>query len=156
MTTAARVTNLSECAEILALIQAAFAYMDGRIDPPSSMLRLTEAEVRAQATAGEIWRIQEAAAIVAAVVLTPRQDCLYLGKLSVRADKRGCGHARTLVETAMARARAHGLPAVELQTRIELTENHATFRALGFRETARTAHTGYDRPTSITMRRDVE
>jgi hypothetical protein len=47
---------------------------------------------------------------------------------------------------------ALGLDHLELQTRVELTENHATFRAMGFVETGRTAHPGYDR-TSITFRR---
>ncbi|RUY90914.1 GNAT family N-acetyltransferase, partial [Mesorhizobium sp. M7A.F.Ca.CA.003.01.2.1] len=36
---------------------------------------------------------------------------------------------------------------------IELTANHAAFARLGFRETGRTAHDGYARPTSITMRK---
>ena len=47
----------------------------------------------------------------------------------------------------------HGKAALELQTRIELTANHAVFARLGFRETERTAHDGYVRPTSITMRK---
>jgi hypothetical protein len=34
-------------------------------------------------------------------------------------------------------------------------ENHATFRALGFAEAGRTAHEGFDRPTSITFARPV-
>ena len=46
-----------------------------------------------------------------------------------------------------------GKPALELQTRIELTGNHAVFARLGFHETERTAHAGYARPTSITMRK---
>ena len=50
-------------------------------------------------------------------------------------------------------ARERGKDAIELQTRIELTANHAAFARLGFRETERTAHEGYDRPTSITMRK---
>ncbi|TIV92899.1 MAG: GNAT family N-acetyltransferase, partial [Mesorhizobium sp.] len=50
-------------------------------------------------------------------------------------------------------ARARGKDAIELQSRIELTANHAAFARLGFRETGRTAHAGYDRSTSITMRK---
>ena len=50
-------------------------------------------------------------------------------------------------------ARSRGKAAVELQTRIELTGNHAAFARLGFHETERTAHEGYIRPTSITMRK---
>ena len=51
---------------------------------------------------------------------------------------------------AETRARALGLPVLELQTRVELTENHAAFRALGFAQTGATAHPGFDRPTSLT------
>ncbi|HCE70894.1 MAG TPA: N-acetyltransferase, partial [Ruegeria sp.] len=42
---------------ILALIRDSFAFMDGRIDPPSSMHRLTEQAVAAQAAAGEVWAL---------------------------------------------------------------------------------------------------
>jgi hypothetical protein len=38
---------------------------------------------------------------------------------------------------------------------VELVENHAAFQALGFAETGRTAHSGFDRPTSITYRKSV-
>jgi phosphinothricin acetyltransferase len=44
---------------------------------------------------------------------------------------------------------------LELQTRVELIENHNTFSALGFEKVAETAHPGYSRPTSITMQRAV-
>jgi phosphinothricin acetyltransferase len=44
---------------------------------------------------------------------------------------------------------------LELETRIELTENHATFARMGFIKTAETAHPGYERPTSIKMRATV-
>ncbi len=145
-----------ECAAVLALIQAAFAYMEDRIDPPSSMHRLTPESVAAMAASAEIWVIGAGAAPDACVFLTPEADRLYLGKLAVRERARGQGLGRRLVEHAMVRAAALGLPAVELQTRIELAENHATFAHMGFRKVGETAHAGYDRPTSITMRRDVE
>jgi len=95
---AVRPPNFSDWPALLALLQAAFADMDGRIDPPSSLARLDV-------------------------------DAL--------------------------RARDHGRTALELQTRIELTENHATFAALGFAKVAETAHPGYTRATSITLRRRV-
>ena len=49
-------------APILSLIRAEFADMDGRIDPPSSMHRLTEAGVTRQAETGEVWVIGPAQA----------------------------------------------------------------------------------------------
>lgn len=152
--TPTRVTPPYDWSNLLALIRAEFAYMDGVIDPPSSMHRLTEAEIARQAEEGEVWVIGTPA--VACMFLTVKGDWLYLGKLAVAADQRGKGLARDLVDLAMSRARALGLAGVELQTRIELTANHATFRALGFTETGRSAHPGYDRPTTLTFRRALE
>jgi hypothetical protein len=42
-----------------------------------------------------------------------------------------------------------------LETRVELTQNHAIFRRLGFVETTRKAHPGFDRPTSVTFQKRV-
>ena len=138
---------------LLDLIRAAFAYMEGRIDPPSSMHALTVEKITRQAESGEVWAI--GAPPVACVFLTPKPDALYVGKLAVAAIQRGMGHARALIDLAETRALALNLPALELETRVELTENHAIFRAMGFTETGRSAHAGFDRPTSITFRRRV-
>jgi ribosomal protein S18 acetylase RimI-like enzyme len=127
--------------------------MDGRIDPPSSMHLLTAQIITDQSRTGEVWAIGHPP--VACVFLTPKPHALYIGKLAVATSHRGQGLARALITAAEHRARALNLPALELQTRVELTGNHATFRALGFAEVARTAHPGYAHPTSITFRRPV-
>lgn len=129
--------------------------MDGRIDPPSSMHRLRLEDVARQAREGEVWVIEDSF-LVACVFLTPRSQVLYLGKLAVASSHRGRGLARRLVAQAAHRARALGLATVELETRIELRENHAAFARLGFVKTAETAHPGYTRPTSMTMQLKVE
>lgn len=129
-----------------AMLVAAFAYMDGVIDPPSSLARLAPADLLAPGS--EAWVIGTPPR--ACGVLTPQPGTLYLGKLAVAAGARGQGLARRLVDLACARARALNLPSVTLQTRVELTGNQAAFQAMGFTETARTAHPGFDRPTSIT------
>ncbi|MBL4928312.1 GNAT family N-acetyltransferase [Fuscibacter oryzae] len=148
-----RLAPTDDFAPLLRLIQTEFAYMEDRIDPPSSMHNLTTANLAGQAETAEVWAIGTPA--IACMVLTPKVGCLYLGKLAVSATHRGKGLARLMVDLACERAAALGLPAVELQTRVELVENQATFRALGFAETARTAHFGYSRPTSITFRKGV-
>jgi ribosomal protein S18 acetylase RimI-like enzyme len=139
---------------VLALLKAEFAYMQDRIDPPSSLHNLATQSLAYHARRVEIW--VTGMPPLACVFLTPRPQSLYLGKLAVAASHRSRGLARQLVDLAEARARALGLPCLELQTRVELTETHATFRALGFTETGRTAHPGFDRPTSITFRRPVD
>ena len=138
---------------VLGLIRAEFAFMDGRIDPPSSMHALTEAAVAAQAHSGEVWLI--GAPPLACLFLTAKPAALYIGKLAVAAPMRRRGLALGLMAVADARARALGLPVLQLQTRIELVENHATFRAMGFHQTAATAHPGFDHPTSLTFERRV-
>lgn len=147
-----RATDPTLWPAVLRLLQGAFAYMEGRIDPPSSLRDLTPEALTRQAEVGEIWVV---GAPVACVFLTPKPGALYVGKLAVDAAFRGQGLARRLIEVAEDRARERGFPALELQTRVELVENQAAFLAMGFQEAGRTAHVGYDRPTSITYRRAV-
>lgn len=59
------------------------------------------------------------------------------------------------MQRAEAEAVAKGKPAIELQVRIELTRNRAVFEKLGYRKIAETAHPGYTRTTSITMRKEI-
>jgi ribosomal protein S18 acetylase RimI-like enzyme len=138
---------------LLHLIQTEFAYMDPRIDPPSSMHALTVEAIIRQSTEGEVWAMGYPP--TACIFLTPKPHALYIGKLAVAPSHRGQGLARRLIDLAETRARDRKLPALELQTRVELVENQAAFRALGFVETGRRAHPGFDRPTSITSRRAV-
>lgn len=137
--------------EVLRLIQTEFADMDGRVDPPSSMHRLTLGSIAQEAEMHEIWAMGSPPG--ACVILTPKPGRLYIGKLAVAKSQRGQGLARDLMHHAEVRALDLGLAVLELQTRVELVENHATFRALGFEEYGRTAHEGYDRPTSITFQK---
>ena len=146
-----RLAERGELGAVLALIQQSFAYMEARIDPPSSMHRLT---VEALADpAHEVWGL--GTPVWACVVLTPQENDLYLGKLAVAADRRSSGFGRALVTHAEDRAVALGLPAVELQVRVELTENQRAFEKMGFAKVGETAHPGYDRATSITMRKEL-
>ena len=147
--------RFSDWSGLLALLHAAYAYMDGRIDPPSSLLRMDAAELERKARAETLILAWHEAALIGCAFASERRDCMYMGKLAVAAAHRGRGIARRLMQAAEALARERGRAWLELETRIELTENHETFAALGFHETAETAHAGYARPTSITMRKAV-
>jgi len=137
---------------VRALIHDAFAYMNGRIDPPSSAWRLTPQSMAADAAKGALLLAGAGHTLVGCVFVRPKQDALYIGKLAVQPGLHGSGIGKALVQAARAEALALGLKALELETRIELTENHAAFARMGFTRTAETAHPGYERPTSITMR----
>lgn len=150
-----RATDPYDWPALLRLIRSSFAYMEGRIDPPSSMHRLSAESIARHAGEGEVWVIEDAGGPVACAFFTPRADALYLGKLAVAQGARGQGLARRLIDCAEQRARALGLPALELQTRVELVENHVTFAAMGFTQIGETAHPGFDHPTSLTLRKPV-
>ncbi|OWJ78217.1 GNAT family N-acetyltransferase [Haematobacter genomosp. 1] len=150
-----RIATSADFPQILRLIRESFAYMDARIDPPSSMHRMSVASIAEQAETGEVWLIDGPRELQACVFLTPQAEALYLGKLAVAAAARGQGLSRRLVALAETRARALGYAALELQTRVELVENHAIFAGMGFHRVAETAHPGYARPTSFTWRKTV-
>lgn len=152
---AVRPRGFSDWPALLGLLRASFAYMDGRIDPPSSLARLDLDALQAKAAAEHLIVAYDGAVLVGCLFADLRADCVYLGKLAVVAAARRRGVARALIDAAETLAREYGRGALELQTRVELTENHVTFAALGFVKVAATAHPGYTRATSITMRRPV-
>jgi ribosomal protein S18 acetylase RimI-like enzyme len=138
-----------------ALLARCFGPMEGRIDPPSSFVAMTPESLRAKVADETLILALDAAALVGCAFCAPKGETLYLGKLAVAPEYRGRGLLRRMLAEAEAIARARGLSALTLQTRVELTENHATFAALGFRQTGTEAHDGYDRPTSLVFRRPV-
>ena len=142
-------------AAIRALVLRAFAVMDGRIDPPSSLTRWDAGTFAETVCDGCGFVAVEAARPVGFVAGTVEDGALYLGKLAVDPDRRGRGIARGLIDMAAAEAARRGLPRLRLKCRIEMVETQAAFRAMGFSETGRSAHPGFDRATSVTMERAV-
>ena len=146
-------TDTADWQAVLDLVLEAFAYMEGRIDPPSSAHRLTVEAMAAQTEEGAVFMAEgRDGTLLGCVFLKPKGDAFYLGKLAIRPARQGEGIGRRLFEASIEEARARNLPEIELQARVELTENHAALAAMGFREVGRTAHDGYNRPTSVTMR----
>lgn len=139
--------------DLLALIRRAFAYMDGVIDPPSSAHLLSADSLAEKAKREAGFLAVENGRIVGCVFALERARDFYVGKLAVEPALQGQGVGARLMQAVEDLARERDKDAIELQARIELTANHAAFARLGFRETGRTAHQGYDRPTSITMRK---
>lgn len=137
--------------EVDALLRRSFAYMDERIDPPSSLHRLTLADIEEVADRNGLVCAFDNGALVGCAFFKPEQGSLYIGKLAIEPSCQGKGIGRLLLIEAEKRAIAEKIPSLRLETRIELTENHRTFEKFGFVKTGENAHAGYDRPTSITM-----
>ncbi len=148
--TVARINN-ADWAAYLALIQRAFAPMQTRINPPSSLAQLT-ADDLAEHAHNELFLAATNDGIpVACMMVSVKPDHLYLAKLAVDPIHQGAGRARAMVAWCTRHAPDFNAQFLRLQTRVELIENHAVFAKLGFVETKRTAHPGFDHPTSITM-----
>lgn len=137
------------------LLVTCYAYMEGRVDPPSSLANATPEKLREKAKKETLVTIWADGSLAACGFLRDTGRSIYLGKLAVHPAHRGQGLLRRIIDEAEALARRTGRPVLELGTRVELVENHATFTALGFRVTAETAHPGFDEPTSLTMERRV-
>jgi len=147
--------GFSDWPQLLGLLRESFAYMDSRIDPPSSLTRMGVEEFKAKAARETLIVATVGKTLIGCAFAAVQEDCIYVGKVAVAQSARGKGVARAMFAAAEVLAHRHGRRFLELQTRIELVENHATFGALGFKKVADTAHPGYSRPTSITMRKRV-
>ena len=149
-----RAATAVDAAAIAATIAASFEQYRGRLEPESGAFRET-----AEGIAAELAR--EAGAIVAerngrmigCVMVKLVEDDLYFGRLSVVPEARGEGLARRLVEAVEDEARRRELAGVQLGVRIVLVENQQLFSSMGYVETSREAHEGFDHPTSINMRK---
>jgi N-acetylglutamate synthase-like GNAT family acetyltransferase len=147
--------DFSDWERVRLLVLDAFAYMEPRIDPPSSALRLTPESVQAHAESGTLLLAYRAGDLVGCVFAHQKNDALYISKLAVSPPLQHAGIGRKLVEAARGEARLRGIGMLELETRIELTENHAAFARMGFVKTAETSHDGFNRMTGIVMRAPV-
>ena len=78
------------------LIARAFARMEGRIDPPSSLHRMTPEDFKAEAEAGAAFLAHDGFAITGCVFCKPKGDALYVGKLAVDPDHQGHGIGRAI------------------------------------------------------------
>jgi phosphinothricin acetyltransferase len=144
-------SDTAALAQVLGLIQTSFAYMTGRIDPPSSMHQLTVSALAQMAKDSSVLALGDP--VAACLVAKPLPHALYLGKIAIASDLRGRGVLRALLGRSEELARSLSLSRLELQVRIELVENQKIFGICGFVETARNAHPGYDRATEITMQK---
>ena len=136
-------------AAIRALVAESFAYMEGRIDPPSSLHRWSAED--AARHPGPVFLASTNGGVVGCAFGRVEGDALYLGKIATAPAFRGRGVARGLIGVASWQAARSGLKGLRLQSRIELNETHRAFARLGFVKTGETAHEGFDRPTSIDM-----
>jgi len=138
---------------VLKLLQAAFAYQDDRIDPKSSVHALDAASIASKAREEHLFIALDEGELIGCVFARAEPGALYVGKLAVLPPRQGEGIGRRLMQATEEFARQTDHKVMELDTRIELIENHETFAAMGYVKTGEHAHEGYDHPTFITMQK---
>jgi predicted N-acetyltransferase YhbS len=154
--TVGRPEKVTDVSEMLALLRRAFDYMDDRIDPPSSLHSMDEAALAAKAQDEDlIWAVDPERGLVGCMFALDLGDVLYLSKIAVDPEFQGRGICNRMMACAEDMAIRRHIPALGLQTRVELVENHAAFARMGFVEVGETSHPGYDQPTSVTMRKPL-
>jgi ribosomal protein S18 acetylase RimI-like enzyme len=151
-----RAATVDDAAGMAAVIAASFAQYRGRLVPESGAFRETAATIAAELEGGAGAIVAERnGEVLGCVLVEEKEGDLYFGRLSVLPSARGRGLARQLIEAVEIEARRRGLAGVRLGVRIVLTDNQRLFQALGYRETSREAHPGFDHPTSINMRKSL-
>ena len=149
-----RAGTAGDAPAIAATIAASFAQYRGKLVPESGAFRETAENIAAELAkgAGAIV-LERGAEMLGCVLIEEIEGDLYFGRLAVLPSARGLGLAKRLIEAVEGEARRRGLAGVRLGVRIVLTDNQRLFSSLGYREISREAHPGFDRPTSINMRK---
>lgn len=140
---------------LLELLRAAFACQEHRIDPPSSVYGLDARSLAAKASQEQLFLAGVESDVAGCVFVNEHPSLLHISKLAVWPQLQGRGIGRSLMSAVESFARETGRTVLELETRVELTENHRTFESLGFDKVSEHAHEGYDRPTYIRMRKSL-
>ncbi len=152
-----RPATVQDAATLARTIAAAFEQYRGRLVPESGAFGETAEGIAAELQKGAGAIVAEQNGLVLGCVMTKAMEGdLYFGRLAVVPAARGSGLARRLVAAVEADAEARGLAGVRLVVRVVLTENQQFFQSLGYRETSREAHEGFDYPTSINMRKALD
>ena len=140
---------------LLELLRAAFAYQEQRVNPPSSVYKLDARSLAEKSSQEHLFLASVARELAGCVFVSERPPSLYVSKLAVWPHLQGRGIGRHLMIAVEVFARESGHMVLELETRVELTENHRTFKSLGFNKVSEHAHEGYDHPTYVRMRKSL-
>jgi ribosomal protein S18 acetylase RimI-like enzyme len=148
---------VSDAAAVAATIAAAFEQYRGKLKPESGASRETAKGIAGELRKGAGAIVAERNGRVVGCVMTKMlEGDLYFGRLAVLPGARGTGVAKRLIEAVEAEARSRGLRGVRLGVRVVLTDNQKLFNSMGYVETSRESHPGFDYPTSINMRKSLE
>ncbi len=141
--------------ELLGLLQRSYAFMDERIDPPSSLHSFDAVNLEEKSKDEILYLAHDSAKLVGCIFGKVNQSSLYVGKLAVDPDYQGQGIGRVLMRELENQARSMELSEMTLEVRIELTENQKAFAAMGFEISKEGSHDGYAKVTFLEMKKQL-
>ena len=148
--TITRWTSTARLDDLLAMVRAAFA----GVEPPSSVLSETVADLAARQLAGFVLVAQAGQNCVGSLFCERKGDALYLTRMASAPARRNSGIGQALLSAAADQARSLGLKRLTLRVRVTLPGNMAYFKRAGFIETGKGQDLG--RVPYITMENVLE
>ena len=131
-----------EAGEIYAVVEAAFARYEDRMEgPPAPLL----ADYARLASVGRVSVMRDGRRIVGVMVHDVVGGAIEIDTVAVRPDREGRGYARLMLDWAIDRGLANGAHAVTLYTNEVMHEAQGFWLRHGFRETGRGREDGYSR-----------
>ena len=135
-----RKATAADLPAIREVISAAYARYLSRMDrPPAPLLR----DYGPAIEAGELWVAGDP--VTGLISLTRDGDSLLIENVAVHPSAQGTGLGRQLMEFAEQQAGRRRLWRLTLYTHEVMTENHAIYAHLGYREVHRRTEDGYRR-----------
>lgn len=143
--------QLTDAAALLAVIQAAYAEFQGKLEPPSGAFTETENSICAKLGNGGAVKALADGMLIGCVLYEPKGDFMYFGRLAVLPAWRRGGVAQGLIAAVEECTKAAGLTRVQIGVRLVLPAHQVYYEGLGYRPIAYECHPGFTQPTSVTM-----
>jgi GNAT superfamily N-acetyltransferase len=140
-----------DAALLHALLLRAFGEYEGRLDPPSGANDETVASIGSKLDEGGAFISRQGDLATGCVFFAPKDDHLYVGRLSVLPEHRRRGIGDLLLRATERRAGQLGLPSIRIRVRLVLETLRAYYTARGYASIGLHSHAGYTQPTFVEM-----
>ena len=150
--------NHADCAEVLTILQAAFAPYTDALQPPSGVVRETEQTLKEKLATNTLLIAKDDNKMVGCVFYMPHQghpQNIYFGRLAVLPAYQKQGIARQLLAQVEQNGQQTGYKKVVLYVRKALPNNVWFFQSCGYEIYDEGIHTGFTEPTFYKMAKIV-
>jgi len=146
-----RAAHAGEAGILLRLLALAFSEYEGKLDPPSGAHGETVESIAGKLGEGGAFICHHGDAAIGCIFYAPKDDYLYVGRLSVVPEYRKRGVGDLLLSAAEQHATTLGLPSVRLGVRLVLEALQAYYATRGYASIGLHSHPGYTQPTFVEM-----